>query len=382
MPIDCINRIYLNAVGIRNLEHKSAEYFSLSDENGYECRLGNGNVYEAQVMVNEVEGVSGVTATEMIQENKAEAVYGDNGEIKELWVAWKEGEDAKDGRCYYLDRDNSSVVFGTGNGKLPPQAQGENVKITYDICSGENGNLPAGKSFTMEAGGGYFDSITNPIDIYGGSNKEIIGKTLERAAGKLRMNERLCTEDDYELAAKCFDRNILKVRCMGNKNVEGITDYGAVTLIVLLANREYFPEISQNLRNYILEINCGNLNPDNFRITEPDFVYYNVTLAIRVDAKESYSERKRQINYKLKRYFDLSSGGEKNTGWEIGQIPEKMAIYNILSDFDDVKEVQYFNVTVFDKNGNELTEGEVSERKAFGRMIPILGATEISINGI
>jgi hypothetical protein len=233
----------------------------------------------------------------------------------------------------------------------------------------------------MEIGGGYFENITNPIDIYGGSNKEIIGKTLERAAGKLRMNERLCTESDYELAAKCFDRNILKVRCMGNKNVEGMTDYGAVTLIILLTNREYFPEISQNLRNYILEINCGNLNPERFKITEPDFVYYNIKLAIKVDSKESYSEKKQRINYKLQYYFDLASGGEKNNGWEIGQIPEKMAIYNILSDFEDVNEIQYFNVTVFDKNGNELTEGEISEKKEFGRMIPILGATEISING-
>jgi hypothetical protein len=168
---------------------------------------------------------------------------------------------------------------------------------------------------------------------------------------------------------------------MGNKNAAGEKDYGAVTLIILLANREYFPRISRKLRSYILEINCGNLEPERFQITEPDFVYYRIKLEIKVDSRESYSEKKQHINRKMKQYFDFTSGGEKNTGWEIGRIPEKMAIYNILSGFDDIEEIQYFNVTVFDKNGNELTDGELAEKKELGRMIPMLESTDILVNG-
>jgi hypothetical protein len=375
-----IDRIYLNVGRVRGLEHRDAEYFSVSDENGYECRLGYGNVYKARVMVNEIQNISGVAATKMIQERDAEPVYGDNGELRELWILWQEGLKSESGRIYYLDRDNSSVVFGMGDGKLPPQ--GENVRITYVTSSGENGNLSAGKSFTMENSGGSFSDITNPGEIYGGSNKEIIGKTLERASGSLRMNRRLCTENDYELAATHFDRNIIKVKCMGNRNAAGEKAYGEVTLIILLTNREYFPEISQNLRRHILKINCGNLDPEKFRITEPDFVYYSINLVIKVDTKESYSEKKQFITSKIRQYFDLASGGEKNTGWDIGQIPEKMAIYNILSGFEDINEVQYFNITVFDENGNELTDGEIAGKKELGRMIPVLGNTEISISNI
>jgi hypothetical protein len=59
-----------------------------------------------------------------------------------------------------------------------------------------------------------------------------------------------------------------------------------------------------------------------------------------------------------------------------------MAIYNILSGFEDINEVQYFNITVFDENGNELTDGEIAGKKELGRMIPVLGNTEISISNI
>jgi hypothetical protein len=380
LPVKGSFKIWLNAVMVQNLAYKDAEYFSVSDENGYECRLGFGNVYKACVMVNEIQNISGVTATEMIQEKKALPVYGDNGELTELWVRWNEDDGSGTGRIYYLNRDNSTVVFGVGHGQLPPQAQGENIKITYVTCSGEKGNLSAGKSFTMENNGGYFVDIMNPTDIYGGSNKEIIGKTLERASGMLRMHGRLCTENDYELAAKYFDRNILKVKCMGNKNMAGEKAYGAVTLVILLKNREYFPEISQSLRKHILKLNSCSVKPELFYITEPDFVYYYINLTVRGDDKESYSEKKQRINANITQYFNLSWGGEKHNGWDIGQVPEKMAIYNILSDFDDIDEITYFNITVFDRNGNELTEGEIAEKKELGRMIPVLGGTEISIH--
>jgi hypothetical protein len=195
------------------------------------------------------------------------------------------------------------------------------------------------------------------------------------------MQNRICTEADYEFVAKYFDPDVMKVRCIGNKNPSGDKDYGAITLVVLLKNMEQFAKVSENLKTYIQDRNCANVPSGKFQIVEPDLIFYSITAIVEIRHREQYGDIQKEVLHKFSRYFDLVLGGETNDGWEIGELPEQMVLYNLLANTSGIEEMKHFYLTVSDRNGNELTEGELEEKKQIGMVIPKLKDAQIIIGG-
>ena len=376
-----IRKMVLNAAPIMNLEEKEPEYFLVSQNDGLTCRLGFPNVYRVKVWVNEISEISGMNALKMIQEKKAVPDYDENGSLMKLWVLWQEysqdGLDS-DGRSYILDREESSVIFGKNGGKIPSDATSENVKILYETCSGAKGNLQEGQTLYTEKSSGLISSIVNPLKISGGLNRENISETLLRSARKLRMNGQLSVKDDYEFAACMVERNIIKVKCLSNTNVYGEKEYGAVTLVVLLKDTTSLVEVSRRLKAYFGEQIGANIDPAKFAITKPVFLDYHIYTTVTVKNYYNFSKVQKEITEALTGFFNWTNGGTMGTGWEIGELPDRMDIYNILAGIDDVVQIDSFYMTIKDRDGLDIMEADLEEKIKRKMVVGTLAGVTVS----
>ena len=381
-PQKMIQKISLNSVMVKNLEERDPEYFLISQSEGMVCRLSFPNVYEARVWVNEIEDISGISAAQMIKEKSAVPEYDENGELVKLWVMWKEfsaEEAVRDGRYYLLDRENSCVIFGRNGGRIPTDSTGENVKIAYDTCVGAKANIPQGKKFQNSKNTGLLSSVENPMKIAGGLNRENISETLLRSARRLRMNGQLSVKEDYEFAACMMERNIIKVKCLSNVNLSGDREYGAVTLVVLLKDsEESFGQISSRLKHYFDERLGAGMDPSRFAITKPDFLNYYVNATVKVKSQQHFSQTQKEIQEELTHYFDWTDGGQMGNGWEIGELPDRMEIFNVISGIQGVEHVDGFYINVKDQDGSDIMDAELDERIRKGMVVGALAGVIIA----
>lgn len=380
-----IKKICINCTRVMNIENHDYEYFYIKEDDKKICHLRNGNVYKAEVMVNELSEFSEVKAEQLVNEKKAFPVYDDDGKIYQLWIKWNETNNLENSspqeRCYYIDREKSEVIFGNGFfGKTIPKSEGENVRISYTTGGGKSGNVDAGKLTVLDKSIGMISGITNPVRTFGGDDREKISNTIKRAAGGLRCFSRACTAFDYEYMAFEAERSIIKVKCLSNINKNGKKEFGAVTLAVLFREQENFHEISKKIRKHILSKCCGNFPVKKLFIVPPIKIKYNITALIYTEEYNMVSEIQNEIQKNIKNFFDPINGGIEHKGWEIGQIPTKIMIYNILDNALGVVRIESFYMGVCRENGDEITEIELNEIVLGGMAMPETGKLEIEID--
>lgn len=379
-----INKICLNCTKVVNLERHDYEYFYIKPDEPQVCRLRNKNVYSAEVMVNEFSELSELQAAELVKNKKAVPVYDSSGKMYQLWVLWREIPRYKDlshhERCYYLDRNNAEVIFSSGfTDKVLPESESENVRISYYTGGGKNGNIKEKCLTAADRSIGMISAVTNPVKTTGGFDRENISQTLERYAKKLRRFQRACTAFDYECMAMEAERGIIKVKCLSCINADGEKEYGTVTLVVLTRDCESFPELKEKIRKYILARSCGNVI-GRLNIVPPVRIIYNITVLITAAEYEYINKIQTVIAKRIRSFFDPLSGGTEHNGWDIGTIPRKIMIYNLLDDTEGIERIESFYVSMHKETGDEITEAELNELISSRMSMAEIGELNISVD--
>ena len=180
-----LDRICINTLMAANFRRQDYEYFHVGQQGERVCRLRNPGVYQAAVYVDELSQVSQATAEQWLAAQKAEGQWDGDGVLLHLWVLWDEIEDlenaAEGQRCYQLDRDRSEVRFGNGfRGRIPPESESENVRVSYLVGGGKKGNVPAGVISVPDRSLGMIAEVSNPMPAYGGHDRETVEQALRR----------------------------------------------------------------------------------------------------------------------------------------------------------------------------------------------------------
>ena len=380
-PKKNLDGIYLNAVKVRGIQYREPEYFFISPDDDNVCRLSESNVYEANVYVNEAGDVTAAEAERMIHEGEADAEYGDSGEILRLWVRWSELSEADDiSRSYILDRERSEIIFGTSGGRLPSETETENVRIDYSISSGEKGDLPEGSELALSSvSGGLISGAYAPTELAGGLGRETLTHAVVRASEQLRTFSRGCTENDLECLVRQAERSVLRVKCLGGRSRTGEIEKGAVTIVVRLRSMEAFNDRAAELKSYIQKRSCANIRPDKLSVIAPTSVICDVTCELYTDSYEKAGKVKQAAEKAIKRYFDAENGGSEQKGWDIGSLPERAAVYADVAEVKGITSISSFYMEMFDEEGNEINDSELSDIAAKGMSIPMAGKIKVDV---
>jgi len=175
--------------------------------------------------------------------------------------------------------DRTMVIFGDGVlGAIPPP--GANIKVSYRVGGGSNGNVAADTIQTIVDAPQLAllgAKVTNPTSATGGADKETIGHAVQHAPGVFRSLKRSVTTKDYEDLALDF-KGVGKVRAEA-------TNWNVITLFVAPEGGGYVSDVLKaNLLAYF-----EDKRPLSTIIEIEDVDYVKIYVTAKIDVESYYS---------------------------------------------------------------------------------------------
>ena len=176
----------------------------------------------------------------------------------------------------------------------------------------------------MERSIGLISSVRNPKSFYGGSDTETIYKALRRNSVMLKTQGKAVTARDLEELAMYASNCVKKVKVFSGRNIDGESERGVVTLVVLKKRDAEFSRIRSDMRKYLLPRLPGIItSSDSLCITEPTFIRIDIKAELAADTLSGIFELKRSVDRCLKECIDSYSGGEDSREWMLGKLPSE-----------------------------------------------------------
>lgn len=332
-----IKQLFLNAVDVFNIDtHDTEDFFIDAVTANMSIDISASNILDADVWVNEITSHKLAEMKEMLREHSGDcyAEYDTQGNIIEFFVKWKEVNSfmgSKPGdRHYVLDRMEHKIFFGDGvHVNIPRVTSGTAIRVVARSCNGAEANVEAGAIEESFGTINYIGGLTNPFPAFGGGNTETIDNALSRAAGILGNRRRLVTLRDYENEVLTFSDNIDKVRIVIGESVNGETDDGMISLVILMKDfglgTHSFDRLLPELKKHLDECTEMTAGTSQIEIVEPIAVSLSVDIWLdEMDTENEYEIHEKLVNA-LNDYLSPVSDG-LHSGWEIGMVPSRTQI--------------------------------------------------------
>ena len=386
-----LNGIYMNSTQITATETMEPEMFHiLPNQESKVCQLKNGKVHQIEVWVNEFTTIHLSEIKEMEKEYPVQYEYNDSGELIAVWVQWKETEsfdlNYSEKRWYQVNRIDGVVTFPNGrNGKIPTSTEEPTILIQYNSGGGTSGNLSTHKIQNINKKIGFINEVTNYEITTGGCDQEQIQEVVRRNEVALRHGYRAVTICDYEDLAFEASRNVRKVKCFPNRNGFGERMNGYVTLVVLQKDyengRKYFDAVRNQIFDYIKDRMSSNIYEQNrFYITEPQFMELHVTVRLQVAEYNEIFDVRKQVEKRIQDFLNPVTGNFKNTGWEIGEIPNITQISNAIRDIPKICMIEKVSMAAYGIQINGTIEIDLDKIDSYPFCLPLNGKHEIVIS--
>lgn len=286
------------------------------------------------------------------------------GVVRERWVLWQEvneffGSNATS-RHYRLDHASGELLFGDGvYGKIPP-AGGDNVRaFAYQQTKGgAAGNVQAGEITSLVSSVAGVDSVINPVAAGGGSERTTAEQMLEFGPAQISNRGRAVTPEDFEWLAKEASREVRKARCVPNRNDQGRSEPGWVSIFIVPDSTESEPRPSLELRRAVTRYLAqrADLNlvaQDHIWVGPPNYVAVGVEVTVFARTIDDTGQAERNARAKLDQFLHPLTGGRDGTGWEFGR---DLAVSDIYQQLEAIEEVDHLGRVVLHFNGQISAE--------------------------
>jgi predicted phage baseplate assembly protein len=287
------------------------------------------------------------------------------------WEMWETrasfAESGEDDRHVVLDAGAGELLIGpavrdsSGNlrryGAVP--AQGAQIRVSYHVGGGPDGNVSAGKLCVLKTSIPYVTDVANRRDARGGVGGEEIENAKLRAPLSLRGGDRAVTGTDYELLAREAAPELARVRCVPADSDE---DAGALRLLVVpqvgsVSERFDFDELEPP--EPMLERIEAHLEPRRVigaRLAVEPPHYHWIMVAARVRRLPGADEQQVQAAAlaALFRHFHPVEGGAGGRGWAFGRpvvVGDAFSVLAVVPGVEIVEDAQLFLVDP--RNGNQ-----------------------------
>lgn len=265
------------------------------------------------------------------------------------WTPWTESQELDEKSCerkeFAIDRQEGIVTFPKYMHSNSLNEQDEiAVRIRFEHCQGERGNLAAGAIDRLDRTIGFISGSYNPLAAVGGIPREKPLEAVERNAQVLRHGYRCVSTKDYEDMAWEASRNISKARCFSGYGRDGKKEAGAVTLVILPKEYEENPCSFEKTKMQIYEYLSGHMDGNTvslgkFHIVKPEMIRLDVKASIELlHEKEVFRVRRRALE-ELEKFFHPLHGNFYGEGWEIGTLPNQNQTVHALKRVEGVKHI-------------------------------------------
>lgn len=385
--------IHFNTVRVDQQETMNTEYFSLDQQEPHKkCYLNSSNLLSAKVWVDEVEKLIGEERYFSLHkgEKGIRAVADEQGVLTEYWVEWNRVDSFVDAspedRVFILDEKNSYIQFGDGiHGKIPFSNDGESIQVDYTVSVGQKGNFQPFQIQGFSDAVPFVESVTNLYPITGGCNQETLDQAIKRSFTLVKHQNKVVSQDDYAMIAKEADRNIIDVKTMVGVNGKGERSTGNIVVAVLPrvinASDDYFEGMKQNLLNqFSKKAPAVLIMNDKIEIIEAQYIEYCISIQASVGNYNDYQAVYQEIETRLEQYLHPITGNFGNTGFKMGQLPNKMKLYNYLKNIERLIEIQSIHIFCYKRIREYRKEVDYDEIFDLPFAVPINGIHDIDIS--
>ena len=220
-----------------------------------------------------------------VSEHELQETKDDNGEIIERWFLWHTGEGFnKSGpidRIYLRNLKDGQYLFGDGiRGKIPPTGV-DNIRITYFIGGGTQGNVKAKEIKVLKNFIPFVDSVINPLPAEGGMDSETTDRLLMRGSRLLRNRNRAITVTDYESLIYDSFPSIAKVKCLGGIDLSGKSDPAHIMIAIIPSSLEDKPlpslALINDVKRYLATRSSKLISNFTIEVVPPVYVATSIT---------------------------------------------------------------------------------------------------------
>ena len=381
-----IKGIYSNTVRAVNVDSHKEEYFAMNvySENA-SFDLSSESILDIEVFVNEFYTITEAETESLLKQGRLRRVTDDAGITTGIWVRWNRVDTFADennaSRCYIADKSAGRITFGNGRrGRIPSASDTDNIYVVYTTGGGERSNAARGEISGMERSIGLISSVSNPKHFYGGSDTETIYKALRRNSVMLKTQGKAVTARDLEELAMYASNCVKKVRVFSGRNIEGESERGTVTLVVLKKKDAQFSRIRSEMKKYLLPRLPGIItSSDSLCITEPSFIRMDIKAELAADTLSGIFELKRSVERSLRECLDSYSGGEDSGEWMLGKLPNEHQLRSAILRIRHITYIRSIYVTMYLDSRGGLTELDADAVHRLPYILPVSGVNDISI---
>lgn len=260
----------------------------------------------------------------------------ETGKTTQIWVRWQPKQDflgssAKD-RHYVMDGASGEITFGSGvQGKIPPRGK-DNIKISYRIGGGQQGNVKADEITTIKTSLPFVDTITNKQPAQGGSDTEQLSGVFERGPHLIKHRNRAVTMEDFQRLALEASVYVARSQCIEQDNKlkiiiipKDVTDKPTPS-----------PTLLKTVEKYILQRSLNTILPGSIEVLPPEYIEISVTVDVVPTSIDIAVPLEKEILTRLKQFFHPLTGGPGKNGWESGRDVHISDIYAMLESIEGV----------------------------------------------
>ena len=273
-----------------------------------------------------------------------------NGVVTETWVLWDEAIDffyADDkSRQYIIDRATGSISFGNGvNGMIPPAGQNNIKAFSYRTGGGLSGNVKALEVKSLKSSVAGIDKVMNPVAADGGADTTTVDEMLGIGPAEISHRFRAVTAEDYEWLARIASRKVVRARCLPNRNSEGRSETGWVTVVIIPQSTGDRPFPSLLLKrivgDYLVEHGMGAIAAlRHIHVDGPTYTAIRISVDLFVTTMDEASVVVRLAKQKLADFLHPLTGGPEGRGWDFGRGVAFSDVCAILEGIEGVDHVE------------------------------------------
>ncbi len=281
----------------------------------------------------------------------AAAVAIEEAEGDDHWVRWRRVESFFESgprsRHYRIDYQTGQISFGDGaKGMIPPEGQNNIRAKNYRVGGGSRGNVNGDTLTSLTRAIAYIDSVTNPLQATGGSDRESVEEAKERAPFTIKSRDRAVTAEDFEMLALRASTTLARAKCVPDRGHRG-----AVTLVVVPKadtsaedlRRRLMPsnEVLRYIKRYLDE---RRLVGTVLNVVKPRYEDFSLKVTLLRRTVGTSDRLRGEIEEKLRRYLHALAGGRDGKGWEFGRPVLKTELIHVVEEIPGVEGVDALEI--------------------------------------
>ncbi len=391
LPI--LNGIFFNTVKVYQQETMQSEYFFIEEEEQNKiCDLSEENIILCCVWVNEIKILlaDDLNGKNLVEKENTIIERDEQGVITEYWVKWERTDSFyrtdSNSKVYMLDEKRGKILFGDGKrGKIPYSYDKPSIRVKYSIGAGEKGNCDINKIQDFADSVPFVDKVFNIEPINGGIGIESVNEAIARCGKIIKVQNKAVSFDDFESVITKADRNIAKVKIKQSADKNSLSFDGGIIVSILPkelnSSESYFVSIKNNVMEELRKTAPLTLvSNEKITVSQVKYIEFSVIVDVSIENFNDYQDVYFGIEKKLNRYFDPINGNYDGKGFEIGEMPSKIKIYNWIKTVEKIKSIDNIYIICYEIVNGYKKETDYSNVFNFDTGIPVNGTHDININ--